>query len=58
VIEGFVCTVRVALLLVTLPALFVTVTAKRLPSSASVVGGVVYDALVAPVMFTPFFVHR
>jgi hypothetical protein len=25
--------------------------------SAAVVGGVVYDALVAPVMLTPFFIH-
>ena len=50
-------TVSVALLLVTLPALLLTVTAKRAPLSAIVVGGVIYDALVAPVMFAPFFVH-
>jgi hypothetical protein len=44
-------------LLVALPALLLTVTAKRAPSSAVVVGGVVYDALVAPAMFAPFFAH-
>jgi len=60
VIDGGVAggfTVNVALLLVTLPALLLTVTAKRAPSSAIVVGGVVYDALVAPAMFAPFFAH-
>jgi hypothetical protein len=41
VIEGFVCTVRVALLLVTLPALLLTTTEKRAPLSAAVVAGVV-----------------
>ena len=50
-------TVNVALLLVTLPALLLTITAKSAPLSASVVAGVVYDALVAPVMFAPFFSH-
>ena len=51
------CTVRTALLLVTLPIVLVTVTAKRLPLSAIVVGGVVYDDAVAPGMLMPFFVH-
>jgi hypothetical protein len=50
-------TVKIALLLVTLPARLLTVKAKSAPLSPTVVGGVVYDALVAPVMFTPFFVH-
>ena len=45
------------MLLVTLPALLVTVTAKRAPSSVKVVGGVVYERFVAPVIFVPFFVH-
>jgi len=44
-------------LLVTLATLLLTMTAKRLPLSAGVAGGVVYEALVAPVMFTPFFFH-
>jgi hypothetical protein len=44
------------LLLVTLPARLLTVTAKSAPLSSAVVGGVAYDALVAPVMLTPFFV--
>jgi hypothetical protein len=48
-------TVSVALVLVTLPALLLTVTAKREALSASVVAGVVYDALIAPVMLVPFF---
>jgi len=47
----------VALLLVILPALLLTVAAKRLPLSAIVVAGVVYEALVAPGMFVPFFIH-
>ena len=47
--------VSVALLLVRLPALLLTVTAKREPLSTSVVVGVVYDGLVAPLMYVPFF---
>ena len=47
----------IALSLVTLPARLLTVTANKAPLSAAVVGGVVYDALVAPIMFAPFFVH-
>src|SRR5262245_50559853 len=35
------CTVKIALLLVTLPARLLTVTAKSAPLSATVVGGVV-----------------
>lgn len=50
-------TIKIALLLVTLPARLLTVTAKSAPLSPAVVGGVVYDALVASGMFTPFFVH-
>jgi hypothetical protein len=50
-------TVNVALLLVTLPKRLLTVTAKSAPLSSAVVGGVVYDALVPPAMFTPFFLH-
>jgi hypothetical protein len=59
VIEGGIneFTVRVALLLVTLPALLLTITAKREALSACVVAGVAYDALVAPTMFAPFFIH-
>ena len=37
---GHHCTVRVALVLITLPALSLTITAKRAPLSAGVVGGV------------------
>ena len=51
------CTVNVALMLVTLPTVLVIVTEKRALLSAKVVAGVVYAALVAPVMFAPFFVH-
>ena len=50
-------TVSIALLLVTLPAILPTTTAKSEPLSAAVVGGVVYDALVAPGMLTPFFIQ-
>src|SRR5439155_142078 len=50
-------TVSIALLLVTLPALLLTTTEKRLPLSAAVVAGVVYEELVAPVIFTPFLRH-
>ena len=50
-------TVRRALLLVTLPIALVTTTEKRLPLSASVVGGVVYFEFVAPAIVTPFLLH-
>jgi hypothetical protein len=33
------------------------VTENSAPSSTTVVGGLVYEGIVAPVMFTPFFVH-
>jgi len=44
-------------LLVTLPKALVTTTEKRLPLSASVVGGVVYFEFVAPAIVTPFLLH-
>ena len=50
-------TVRVALLLVALPAELVTTTEKVEPLSAVVVAGVVYELDVAPLMFAPFFRH-
>ena len=50
-------TVKIALLLVTLPARLFTVTAKSAPLSPGMVGGVVYEALVAPIIFTPLFIH-
>ena len=49
-------TVSVTVFDVALPAPFVTVTAK-LPASPTTVLAMVYVALVAPVMFTPPFVH-
>jgi hypothetical protein len=54
-ISGF--TVNVALLLVTLPALLLTIAAKREALSDCVVTGVVYDALIAPTTFAAFFIH-
>ena len=50
-------TVRVALLLVALPAELVTTTEKLEPLSAEVVAGVVYELEVAPVIIAPFFFH-
>ena len=50
-------TVKVALLLVVLPLMSVTVTAKRAPLSATVVAGVVYFDLVAPPTGKVFFDH-
>ena len=60
VIEGATAgalTVRVALLLVALPAELVITTEKLEPLSAVVVAGVVYELEVAPVIFVPFFLH-
>jgi hypothetical protein len=60
VIEGATAaafTVKVALLLVALPAELLTTTEKVDPLSAVVVAGVVYELDVAPVMFVPFFLH-
>ena len=57
VIVGAKFTVNVALLLVTLPALFVTTTTYKAPLSAEVVAGVVKLDAVAPDMFVPFFCH-
>jgi len=45
------------LLLVALPAEFVTTTENIDPLSAVVVAGVVYELEVAPEMFVPFFRH-
>ena len=50
-------TVSVALLLVALPAILETATLKAVPSSVTVVAGVVYDEAVAPGMSPPFFFH-
>jgi hypothetical protein len=50
-------TVKVALLLVALPAELLTTTEKVDPLSAVVVAGVVYELDVAPVMFVPFLRH-
>jgi hypothetical protein len=50
-------TLRVAVLLVTLPALLVTTTVNSGRLAETVVGGVVYDEEVAPLMAVPFFCH-
>jgi hypothetical protein len=54
---GAAFTVKVAVLLVTLPALFVTTTVNFATSSALVVGGVVYVEDVAPLTGVPFLFH-
>ena len=54
---GAAATVSVAGLLVTLPAVFVALHVNWAPVSASVVGGVAYEALVAPAMSTPSLCH-
>lgn len=46
-----------AALLVTLPALLVTVTVNSALLSEVVVAGVVYNAAVAPLIGVPFFFH-
>jgi len=50
-------TLRVALVLVVLPALLLTTTAKRARLSEAVAGGVVYVEEVAPLIAVPFFCH-
>ena len=50
-------TLRVAVLLVTLPALLVTTTVKSGRLAETVVGGVVYDEEVAPLTADPSFCH-
>ena len=50
-------TVRIASLLVTLPASLATTTEKRAPLSAAVTGGVIKDEPVPPAIFRPFFLH-
>ena len=50
-------TMRVAASLVTLPTELLTCTAKSAPLSAALVAGVVYVALMAPLIFTPFLCH-
>jgi hypothetical protein len=50
-------TVRVAALLVTLPAVLVTVTVNCAPLSPEAVGGVVYEAEVARLIAVPFLLH-
>ena len=47
----------VAGLLLTLPAVLLTVTVKIVPSSVAAVAGVVYVGNVAPEMAFPFFSH-
>ena len=49
--------VRVALLLVTLPAELLTTTLNTAPLSALVVPTLVYDADVAPLIAVPFLFH-
>ena len=44
-------TVKLAVVLVTLPAVLVTTHSYKVPLLAAVVAGVVYEALVAPVIF-------
>jgi hypothetical protein len=50
-------TVRVAEVLVWLPATLLTTTTKLLALSPITVAGVVYDAAVAPAMAVPPFFH-
>jgi len=50
-------TLRVAALLVALPALLVATTVKSERLSEAVVGGVVYNEEVAPLIAVPFFRH-
>jgi hypothetical protein len=50
-------TVKLAVLLVALPAELETTTEKLDPLSVVVVASVVYELDVAPVIFTPFFCH-
>jgi hypothetical protein len=50
-------TLRVAALLVALPALLLTTATNNARLSASVVGGVVYAEEVAPLTAVPFFNH-
>jgi hypothetical protein len=50
-------TLRVAVLLVVLPALLATTTVNNARLSEAVVGGVVYAEEVAPPMAVPFFCH-
>ncbi len=60
VIEGATAaalTVRVAALLVMLPALLLTTTVNCAPLSELVVAGVVYEDEVAPLTAVPFFFH-
>ena len=60
VIEGATAaalTVRVAALLVTLPAELLTITVNCAPLSELVVAGVVYEVEVAPLIAVPFFFH-
>jgi hypothetical protein len=54
---GGTLTVRVAALLVWLPAALATLTVKVAPLSPLIVGGVVYVELVAPLMAAPVFDH-
>jgi len=54
---GWAFTVRVAALLVALPAELVTTTRNVAPLSAVVVAGAVYEADVAPAILAPFFCH-
>ena len=50
-------TVKVAPLLVTFPTLLLTTTVKTVPLSDATVAGVVYEALVAPLILSPPFRH-
>jgi hypothetical protein len=50
-------TVRMAALLVTVPAAFVTVTVNDSPLFDRVVAGVVNEGSVAPLIWLPFFFH-
>jgi hypothetical protein len=54
---GTTVTVRVAALLVMLPAALLTVTVNDAPLSDTVVAGDVYDAEVAPAIALPFLFH-
>ena len=57
VMDGGAFTVNVAVLLVALETLLVTVTVNFALVSEAAADGVVYVAVVAPLMSAPFFFH-
>jgi len=56
-IDGGAVTLSIPVVLVSFPALLLTMHRNREPLSAIVVTGVVYEAAVAPPIFMLFFCH-